>query len=67
MRREYSGRLWKCPYFVGDERQAIHCEGGTVAFADRPTYLRYAGTYCCRDWKLCTLARALNEYYEEEA
>ena len=66
MRRAYSSRLWRCPYFCGDERQAIHCEGGTVSFEDRRTYLRYATAYCCDAWETCTLARALEKQYEEE-
>ena len=66
MRRAYSSRLWKCPYFEGDERQAIHCEGGTVTFIDRATDLRYATAYCCNAWERCTLARALNQFYGEE-
>ena len=62
----YSGRLWQCPYFRWDERQAIHCEAGCVAFPVRPTYLTYASEYCCDNWRRCTLARALERQYDEE-
>ena len=62
----YSNRLWKCPFFQADERQIVICEGGRVSFTDRPTYLRYANGYCCGDWERCTLAMALNRFYEEK-
>ena len=64
----YSNRLWQCPFFQSDERQAVRCEGGRVAAADRPPERRYANRYCCSGggWKKCTIAAALREYYGED-
>ena len=65
MRKRYSSRLWQCPFFDRDERQAVHCEGGAVVtFEDRGTYLNYASRYCCEAWESCTIAQALNEFYD---
>ena len=69
MSQGYASRLWKCPFFRWDERQAVHCEGGTrLAFESRGTYVRYINAYCDNldGWWDCTIACALCAQYERE-
>lgn len=61
----YSNRTFICPFYVRDHRDKMRCEGGTVRLADLRSTLRYMNSYCASyDWERCTLARALEEFYE---
>lgn len=61
----YSKRLFICPYYVRDYRNRMSCEGGVVQIADAPATVRYMDRYCASyDWERCTLAQALNDFYE---
>ena len=62
----YSHKTWSCPFFVWDERFAVHCEGGRLRFPDREAINEYADRFCAGDmgWKNCTVARNLLLFYE---
>lgn len=64
----YSSMAWQCPFFVWDEKQKIHCEGGTLKFCKGREKSRYAHQYCANfsEWKMCTLSQFLLEKYERE-
>ena len=62
----YSHKTWSCPFFVWDERMAVHCEGGRLRFPDREAVNEYTDRFCAGDmgWKNCTVARNLLLFYE---
>ena len=66
----YSHKTWICPYFQWDERRKVHCEGRCcVAFPDQKAYEEYTGAFCANrngGWRRCTIAQALNGYYERK-
>ncbi len=64
----YSHKYWSCPFFVWDERLAVHCEGGRLRFPDWEAAETFTGRFCAGDmgWKNCTVARNLLLYYERE-
>lgn len=68
MSREYTSRVWVCPFYRRHERQAVHCEGGSAAFSKRETFREYAEMYCADlpGWKRCSLAAALLRQYDRE-
>lgn len=61
-----SNKTWACPFYRWADRTTVHCEGGRIAFPDAATASSYADSYCAggQDWKRCTIARSLREYYE---
>ena len=61
-----SHKTWSCPFFVWDERLAVHCEGGRPRFPDYEAADKYTGDYCAggQGWKDCTLAKNLMAYYQ---
>ncbi len=64
----YSNRNWCCPFFIWDERLAVHCEGGRLRFPDREAAEAYAARFCGGhvEWRGCTVARSLLRYYERK-
>lgn len=65
----YSHLTWVCPFYVWDERLAVHCECGALRFPDWRARQAYTNQYCGgedneRGWKRCTLARNQLLYYE---
>lgn len=63
----YSHRAFICPYFQYDIKLGVKCEGGKINFKDRDHALGYENKYCgSYDWKHCSVAQALNIYYEEQ-
>ncbi len=63
----YSHLNWKCPFFVWDERLAIHCENGRFKFADREEIKEYTRGFCASDkWKECSIAKSRLRYYERK-
>ena len=63
----YSHQSWSCPFFVWDERLAVHCECGRLRFPDWEARSEYTNAYCAGDatsWKRCTAARNMLLYYE---
>ena len=63
---DYWHKCWICPYFIWDEKQTIGCEGKTVIrFPDVNAVKDYINKYCANsDWKNCSIASMMNEYYE---
>ena len=59
-------KFWACPFFKWDGKQEISCEGGRVNFPLPDTANAYMNEYCAGDWKKCSVAAALLEYYETE-
>lgn len=56
-----------CPFWGWNDSQNIHCEGGKLTFHDRQARRDYANRFCGDEqWKKCTLARMLEEYYERD-
>lgn len=60
-------KLWICPYWKWDGVRTIHCEGGSLQFPTRECADAYMLAYCGAnpEWQRCSVARALNEYYEK--
>ena len=63
--------LVKCPYYKGEEKQVIFCEGVQEGSAihmafDTPTNLRDYKKQCCKDWGYdrCLVAGMLNKKYD---
>lgn len=60
---------WACPYYQGDRKLRVFCEGGCrVSFPDAQALRDYAGSYCASvtGWGRCTLAAARNQFYERQ-
>lgn len=58
-----------CPFWKWCEETRVHCEGGKLVFPDRAAKEAFTGTLCGNrwDWRRCSLARMLNDYYERRA
>lgn len=72
MRNTKEDCLVQCPYYRGDETQAVHCEGvqdGSrlrLGFLGRKQKRSYAECYCRDNWKVCMIAGMLNRKYDYE-
>lgn len=63
----YSNRLWICPYYRRDYKDRMSCEGGRVQMPSVPLTREYMAQYCAsQNYRNCTLARVLTQYYEKE-
>ena len=63
----YSRRTWCCPFFRFDEKNAVHCEDGSVVkLKDDKLFAEFAERYCgdVDGWKTCQLAKYLKRCYE---
>lgn len=61
-------RYCLCPYFQRTMKNAIFCENGTrFNFKDGEGQHQYYEQFCCDQWQGCTVAKALNDFYEREA
>lgn len=63
----YSSRNWECPFFQRDDRGRIKCEIGDLHFHDQKDASKFAAKHCasCAGWKDCSLARHLEDWWEE--
>lgn len=65
--------LVKCPYYKGEEKQMIFCEGvqeGTavhLAFDTNPNLKDYKNRFCKRCYKECLLAEMQNRKWGYDA
>ncbi|MEA4920642.1 MAG: hypothetical protein VB078_06970 [Clostridiaceae bacterium] len=59
-------KYWLCPFFKWDGKAEISCEGGRVKLPDGVTANEYMNTFCAGDWRRCTIAAALLQYYDTE-
>lgn len=58
-------RYCLCPFFQRTCKDAILCENKTrLNFKDAKGASDYYKNYCCGEWKTCSVAKALNDYYE---
>ena len=64
----YSHKNFACPFYRSDRRRGelfiVSCEGGLVRLPGRRAFNAYADRICCADWRSCTIAGALEEYYD---
>ena len=68
MSREYTSRVWVCPFYRRHERQKVECEGGGIAFSRKETFQEFTDFYCANlpGWTHCSIAAALQRQYERE-
>lgn len=65
--------LVKCPYYKGEEKQKIFCEGvleGSaihLAFDTNPNLREYKNRFCKGRYNRCLLAEMQNRKYDYEA
>lgn len=64
----YSSKIWICPFFQGDRRLRILCEGGQIDFPDQEARDSFTSRYCAHlpGWETCPLAKYLQNYYERQ-
>jgi hypothetical protein len=64
--------LVKCPYYKGEEKQMLFCEGvqeGSaihLAFDTNPNLKEYKNRFCKRCYNQCLVAGMLNRKYDYE-
>lgn len=67
MASEYYHKDYKCPFYGTSTKLQVRCEGGTqLCFPDKLSITYHINHICCDDWKSCTIARALNLYYDRK-
>ncbi len=56
---------WMCPYYKGDAKCAVRCEGGRISLPPDAAE-DYFRSYCSdlNGWRRCTIARAITRHYE---
>jgi len=56
----------RCPFFKKLKGMKSYCEGGSVAHPDKRARREYISRYCAdvNCWHNCTIAAAMEEYYE---
>ena len=59
-------RTYRHADFNTNGKSTLSCEGGTVKFGDYQSYVLFVHRYCGKDWKRCTIAQSLNEWYERK-
>ena len=56
----------KCPFYKGEDRQILYCEGGQdgcaihLAFDTQEHLKAYKGCFCKGDYDGCLIAKAMN-------
>ena len=60
--------VFECPFFKRNEYLKINCEGGTIRFPDKDARREYLEGFCANsiNWKKCTIAHCLENYYERK-
>lgn len=59
-------KKWLCPFFRWDAVDEVHCEGGRVCMPTKQHAEEYMDKFCCDAWETCSIAAALNRFYEED-
>lgn len=64
---QFSNRVFVCPFFTSaNTPDRVNCEGGRVRMPESNTTREYSGKYCEGDWKRCSIAQSLLQYYDAE-
>lgn len=70
--KRYHDVMTRCPYYNGEERQKIFCEGVQEGSAihmayDTPQNRRdYKKAFCNQAWETCLVAQMLNRKWDYE-
>lgn len=57
----------RCPYYWYEGYLKIKCENADVQrFEEHKKLIEFEHLYCCSNWKNCSTAKTLNEYYEKK-
>ena len=64
-------RKIECPFIITDFADKkgtlkLSCECGKLTFPDKESFDSYIQTYCSDEWKHCTIAGNLLEYYDRK-
>ncbi len=61
-------RTYECPFWKWEKGLSFYCEGGRVHLPDITAKWDYIRAYCGHHpgWQTCTLARALEGYYDRK-
>lgn len=60
-----------CPYYLGDEKKEIQCEGLesrskiALRYERQDEKRRQMREFCCKCWERCEIYRMLSAMYEE--
>lgn len=64
---QYSNRVFACPFFTSAKKpDRVNCEGGRVKMPEAEATAGYSSQYCEGDWKRCSIAQQLMEFYERK-
>lgn len=64
--RNWIGGVFQCPYYMRNDAEKIRCEAGDLYLSGKDGMKTYAHRYCMMNWKKCTLARVMGEWYDEQ-
>lgn len=58
----------QCPFFKKTKGMKTYCEGGSVTHPDREARREYLAQFCAdiNCWHNCTIADAMEKYYERK-
>lgn len=56
----------KCPYYLYDNGKKVGCDRFVLHMHDKKLRSRYVHTYCCKNYKKCSIAKTLEESYNYE-
>lgn len=54
----------QCPFYRADRDLRITCEVGRQRWPDMQAKRIYLREYCAGDWRRCSLAQAMQKYYD---
>lgn len=66
---DYTHKSWQCPFYSGNSKLRIRCEGAQLRYRDKQAMDEYAARYCANranGWHDCSVACGLLEYYSRE-
>ena len=71
MPRHYESTQALCPFYKGEERTTIYCEGvapgTTIMLAFGRDAKDYKRVFCRQDWHQCKVAKMLTEEEKEQS
>ena len=72
MARHYESSAATCPFYRGEGRMILYCEGVAngcsthLAFALAQSAAEYKEAFCRKDWHECKIAQTLWSIYENQ-